>query len=96
MQIYADVLGEPILLAESDQSVALGAAILGCLAAGAGSTGHVSVTQAISAMARQRSDLLYRPNAAAHTSYNRLYSLYRKLGAGDGVTADVMRELRAT
>src|SRR6266705_1962895 len=34
MQIYADVLGEQIKLAESENSVALGAAILGCLAAG--------------------------------------------------------------
>src|SRR5205814_10655450 len=47
MQIYADVLDERIKLAESEQSVALGAAILGCLAAGSAASGHASLSQAI-------------------------------------------------
>jgi len=94
MQIYADVLGEPILLAESDQSVALGAAILGCLAAGPAATGHASIGEAIGAMARQRQDVIYRPNGPAQARYERLYRLYRKLGVADGAVAEVMRELR--
>ena len=95
MQIYADVLGEPILLAESDQSVALGAAILGCLAAGPAATGHAGANEAIAAMARQRADLVYHPSDHARSSYERLYGLYRKLAASNGATADVMRELRS-
>jgi len=96
MQIYADVLNERIKLAESGQSVALGAAILGCLAAGGEASGHASVSQAIHAMARQREDAVYRPDLRARREYNRLYPLYRKLAEGDGAVASVMRELRAT
>lgn len=94
MQIYADVLGKPIKLAESDQSVALGAAILGCLAAGPGATGYRTAPAAIRAMAHQREDLEYRPSPAAKKQYERLYGYYRQLGAGDGVVAQLMRELR--
>jgi L-ribulokinase len=89
MQIYADVLGQEICLAESDQSVALGAAILGGLAAG-----RTNLKSAIHAMARQRTDLVYRPTAAGKKKYARLYPLYRKLGEPAGSIACVMRELR--
>jgi L-ribulokinase len=95
MRIYADVLGEPIRIGASDQSVALGAAILGCLAAGPSATGHATAGQAITAMAPQRQDLVYRPAATAPAIYDRLYLLYRKLADG-GALADVMRELRGS
>jgi L-ribulokinase len=94
MQIYADVLNERIKLAESDQSVALGAAILGCLAAGPDATGHASLSQAIHAMARQREDVLYRPDLSARRAYAKLYPLYRQLAESDNVVAQVMRRLR--
>ena len=94
MQIYADVLNERIKLAESEQSVALGAAILGCLAAGPDATGHASMSQAIHAMARQREDVLYRPDLRARREYDRVYALYRKLAEPDGAVAGVMRALR--
>ncbi|MCC7349437.1 MAG: ribulokinase [Phycisphaerales bacterium] len=94
MQIYADVLNEPIALAESDQSVALGAAILGCLAAGSSASGHENFSAAIHAMARQRNDLTYRPQADASRQYERMYRLYRKAGDGQGALAQVMRALR--
>ena len=94
MQIYADVLNERIKIAESDQSVALGAAILGCLAAGEGATGHASISQAIHAMARQREDVVYRPGLRARRQYDRVYALYRTLAERDGAVARVMRELR--
>src|SRR5918993_2267657 len=70
MQIYADVLDERIKLAESEQSVALGAAVFGALAAGPGATGHASMGQAIHAMARQREDLVYRPDLSARRRYD--------------------------
>jgi L-ribulokinase len=94
MQIYADVLGEKITLAESDQSVALGAAILGCLAAGSEVTGYAQISQAIHAMARQRDDLAYRPDLHARKAYEKIYSLYRSLCDCEGPTARVMRRLR--
>jgi len=94
MQTYADVLNERIKLAESEQSVALGAAILGCLAAGESATGHASISQAIHAMARQREDVMYRPDLRARRTYDGIYKLYRMLAEKDGAVARVMRELR--
>src|SRR5205823_8230341 len=94
MQIYADVLGEKITLAESDQSVALGAAILGCIAAGSDVTGYAQISQAIHAMARQREDLIYRPDLTARRAYEKLYPMYRALGECDGPVASTMRKLR--
>jgi L-ribulokinase len=91
MQIYADVLNEKILLAESNESVALGAAILGCLAAGPEETGYSAVSQSIHAMARQREDLVYRPDIRARNHYDVLYARYRKLG---DALVPVLRTLR--
>jgi len=94
MQIYADVLGEKIKPAASDQSVALGAAILGALVAGQEQTGHASMSQAIQAMAPEREDLVYRPDLAARKRYDALYGHYRKLATPDAVTCETMRALR--
>ncbi|MDB5321086.1 MAG: araB [Phycisphaerales bacterium] len=95
MQIYADVLNAEIRLAASEQSVALGAAILGCIAAGEAATGFRSIVEAIGAMARVREDLIYRPSGAARARYAELYGLYRELAAdGGGTVAAVMRRLR--
>jgi L-ribulokinase len=94
MQIYADVLGEKIELAESDQSVALGAAILGCIAAGAEATGYTTIDQAIHAMARQRKDLVYVPDPARQRAYAELYGVYRNIADCNGPIAQTMRKLR--
>jgi L-ribulokinase len=94
MQIYADVLDARIKLAPTDQSVAMGAAILGALAAGPEATGHQAMSQAIQAMAPEREDVVYRPDLTARKHYDRLYSLYRRLTARDGALAETMRELR--
>lgn len=94
MQIYADVLNEPIRLAASEQSVALGAAILGCLAAGPDLSGHADAGAAIGAMARQREDLIYLPDARAAAQYDTLYVMYRSLASNDSGLMPVMRSLR--
>jgi L-ribulokinase len=94
MQIYADVLGAEICVAASDQSVALGAAILGALAAGPAATGHPGIEQAISAMAPQRDASVYRPQESAHRRYDALYSEYRTLAAPGSAILSVMRQLR--
>ena len=95
MQIYADVLKARITLPESDQSVALGAAILGCIAAGAKLTGYKSIADAIRAMARQRLDVAYEPDVANAQQYDNLYALYRKMTDANGVIAGVMHSLRS-
>lgn len=95
MQIYSDVLKARITLPESTQSVALGAAILGCIVADSKITGYEHITNTICAMARQRTDLAYQPNAAAAQQYDRQYAFYRKLTDANGVMAGVMRDLRS-
>jgi L-ribulokinase len=94
MQIYANVLGEEIRLAESDQSVALGAAILGRLAAEQGVAKDSDMANAIHEMARQRKDLVYHPHDAEMKRYDALYALYRSVGQSNGALARAMRELR--
>jgi L-ribulokinase len=94
MQIYADVLGEEIRLAQSEQPVALGAAILGACAADKRITGHQTIESAVRAMARQRSEIVYRPRPETREPYERLYALYRSVGNCDAPIARAMRELR--
>ena len=94
MQIYADVLGEEIHLAASDQSVALGAAILGRLAADTHALDPKLISDAILQMARQRTDLVYRPQRNAGDPYDKLYAIYRSVGSCDGPIARAMRDLR--
>ena len=94
MQIYADVLGDEIRLAESDQSVALGAAILGRVAFEQHVKRHSTLAQAIGEMARQRQDLVYRPDPHSSASYQSLYPAYRSLADSNGTLARVMREMR--
>jgi L-ribulokinase len=94
MQICSDVLGEKIKLAASDHSVALGAAILGCIAAGRDATGYAAISQAIGAMAKVREDLVYRPDLIAKKQYERLYHVYLEAAAGEGQIASAMRKLR--
>ncbi|HEY7086603.1 MAG TPA: FGGY-family carbohydrate kinase [Tepidisphaeraceae bacterium] len=74
MQIYADVLDARIKLAASDQPIALGAAILGCIAA---DSGHASISQAIHAMAPERKHPIYRPDLRARRRYDELYEKHR-------------------
>ncbi len=79
MQLYADVLGEPIAIAAAAQGPALGAAVLGALAAGSRQTGFVSPAAAIRSMASPNGSQLktFRPSRAAHRAYNTIYSAYR-------------------
>lgn len=85
VQIYADVLGRPISVHPSKQGPALGAAILGVLAAGSRATGFKSAAAAIHAMARpiagspDRALRLVRPDRRAHRQYQSLYQRYREL-----------------
>jgi L-ribulokinase len=95
MQIYADVLGARIRLASSDQSVALGAAILGCVAAGRAATGYSNVDEIVYAMVPDHQQFTYMPDAKSHGTYDALYEMYRELGAGNGPVAESMRKLRS-
>jgi L-ribulokinase len=74
MQIYADVTGRPMKVSRSGQTCALGAAIAGAVAAGA----YPSCEAAQKGMTGLKPHS-FRPNLAAHSVYEDLYSLYRQL-----------------
>lgn len=86
-QIYADVLGRPVLVHPSKHGPALGAAILGVLAAGPKTSGFRSPAAAIYAMARPKSKIaagqssVVRPNRLAAKTYDKVYGRYRELAA---------------
>ena len=95
MQIYADVTGRPLGLARSSQACAVGAAILGAVAAGAEAGGHATVADAVRAMGGVK-DETYQPDPAAHARYSDLYAewltLHDYFGRGGN---HVMKRLRA-
>jgi L-ribulokinase len=74
MQLYADVLGLPLSIAESQQGPALGAAIHAAVAAGA----YPDVPTAAESMARVKVDA-YVPDEARHKEYDGLYHEYLRL-----------------
>jgi len=93
VQIYADVLGLPITVHPSKQGPALGAAILGVLAADSDKQFFASTAEAVNAMAGpkegdpERTAKIVEPNANLQTAYDEVYRRYRKL-------ADVLVEER--
>jgi L-ribulokinase len=96
MQIYADVTGREIILAEKLQTCsALGAAMHGAVAAKKAGGGYDTIFEAAGHMAH-RHRRTYRPIAAHHTVYNRLFEEYRILHDYFGRGAnDVMKRLKA-
>jgi L-ribulokinase len=78
VQVYADVLGESILVHPSQQGPALGAAILGALAAGEFS----SPGAAIRAMSVPKAGAaaIFKPNRSNRKAYDAVYRDYRRLG----------------
>ncbi len=76
VQVYADVLGEPVSVPASKQGPALGAAILGALAAGA----FASPGDAIHAMAAKKGTVVFKPRRTHRAAYDALYREYRRLG----------------
>jgi L-ribulokinase len=92
MQIYADVLGHPMLIAGSPQTPALGAAISAAVAAGAEAGGHAdfpSAQRAMTSLAARR----FEPDAGARRVYDELYGLYRELHDGFGGVAGAHPDL---
>lgn len=79
MQIYADVLGKSIKLADSEQTAALGSAIYASLAAGQCNGGYDSYEEAVSSMSRQK-DFCYQPCMESKVLYDQLYHLYCSTG----------------
>ncbi len=84
MQIYADVLGRPMMISRSAQTCALGAAVFGAVVAGSKAGGHDSTGAAQKAMCGVKRTV-YKPIEANRAVYDKLYGLYRKLHDSFGV-----------
>lgn len=93
MQIYADVTGRTIKVAESTQTCALGAAMHGAVAAGH----YLTIRAAAAKMARVRPKK-YVPNAVAHKAYDSLYEEYTRLhdalGRSTNSTVKKLKEIK--
>jgi L-ribulokinase len=98
MQIYADVTGREIRLAASAQATALGAAIIGAIAAGKAGGGYDDFVQATHSMAKQK-ERVYRPVATHQAIYAELYRHYVRLhdhfGRGQDDVMKALRRVRA-
>jgi L-ribulokinase len=88
MQIYADVLGHPMLVAGSPQTPALGSAVSAAVVAGVYKTFEEAQSRMTSLKEKK-----FVPDAGAKAVYDELYRLYRELhdtfGAVPGAKADV-------
>ena len=73
MQCYADIIGKPMKVSQSEQTCALGAAIFGAAAAGAGDI-HTLQTQVTATREK-----VYYPIPENQAVYAELYTLYRTL-----------------
>jgi len=78
MQIYADVLGQPMLIAGSPQTPALGAAVAAAVTAGAAAGGYAAWTDAQDRMTTLKAKR-FEPREDARRVYDELYAVYREL-----------------
>ncbi|HUF22867.1 MAG TPA: ribulokinase [Vicinamibacterales bacterium] len=83
MQIYADVIGQPMLIAGSPQTPALGSAIAAAVTAGAAAGGYDGWHEAQDRMTSLK-EKRCTPDPAAQRVYDDLYRMYRALHDGFG------------
>ena len=97
MQLYADITGREIDIAGTDQASALGAAMLGAVAAGSAGGGYDSLAEAAAKMAPPPATV-YEPIAENVEPYDRLYTEYARLydyfGRGENTVMKVLREMK--
>ena len=80
MQIYADIIGKPMKVSQSEQTCALGAAIFGAVAAGAGTW------QELQSKVTAIREKVYHPIPENVAVYRELYALYRNVHDAFGVS----------
>jgi L-ribulokinase len=94
MQIYSDVTGLPIYVAESSQIGALGSAMHGAVAAGKAAGGYDSIVEASQKMARLRPEN-FQPDLVNKAVYDQLYAEYVMMHDYFGRGAnDVLKRLK--
>ncbi len=99
MQIYADVTNREFRLAGSSQTVALGSAMFGAVAAGAERGGYDDIQSAARHMAKVK-DVVYKPIPENVAAYEKLYAEYKILhdyfGRGENDVLKRLREIKRT
>src|SRR5699024_9648544 len=93
MQIYSDVTGMPIKIANSTITPAIGSAMYGSVAAGANNFGYDSITQAANSMSSSVKDT-YRPNDKNKKKYDIIYKEYKKLVQYFSKQNNLMKKLK--
>jgi len=97
MQIYADITDREIAIAREPQASALGAAILGAVAAGENAGGYHTVEDAVTHMS-PRPERVFHPNKKNALIYDQLYAEYQRLydyfGRGENSVMKTLRQLR--
>jgi L-ribulokinase len=78
LQIYADVIGHPMLVAGTPHTPALGSAVAAAVAAGSAAGGFDDF-EAAQARMTSVADRRYDPNPKAKAMYDKLYGIYREL-----------------
>ncbi len=91
MQIYADVTGREITVSACSQTSAMGAVMMGAVAAGKAAGGFDSLDQAAKL---SRTDKVYRPIARNVGRYARIFVEYKRMHDFFGKKCDVMKKLR--
>ena len=84
MQIYADIIGRPMEVAESGQTVALGAAIIGGFVALKEREGFNSIEEIQSRICKVK-EKKYSPDKSEHDIYTKIYTLYKNVHDAFGV-----------
>ncbi|MFH2069528.1 MAG: ribulokinase [Candidatus Omnitrophota bacterium] len=96
MQTYSNILNRPLKIAASEQTCALGAALVGAVAAGREAGGFSSVEEGQKVLCRFEAKE-YRPDKKSVAAYQKLYRLYGQLhdafGRPDSALFSVMKEL---
>lgn len=94
MQIYSDVTNREIRISGSPQTVALGSAMFGAVAAGKEKGGYDSIVDAAKKMAKVK-EAYYKPIPENVEAYKKLYAEYKLLHDYFGRGAnDVMKRLK--
>lgn len=100
MQIYADIIGKPMKVAANEETVALGAAMMGAYVALLKANKHTSYEE-LQLKCCQVKEKVYFPEESAVATYSRLYELYKDLHDSFGVEGTtqslfhIMKELIA-
>ncbi len=92
MQIYADVIGQPMLVAGSPQTPALGSAVSAAVTAGQAAGGYDAWSEAQARMTALK-EKRFDPQPDASAVYDELYRIYRELHDAFGGVAGAQPDL---